>query len=110
VVVSLGASVAQAPPPFTSCSTPKWGAVLVVDAAGLLVGIFSERDLLNKVAGLQTPLNQLAVDQFMTPRPDTVTADDTLAFALHKLDMGGLSAPTGGRGWKNRWGFCRCAS
>ena len=34
-------------------------------------------------------LKQLPVDQFMTPRPDTVTASDNIAFALHKMDVGG---------------------
>ena len=85
-VVPLGASVAQAVHVLLDAEV---GAVLVVDGAGLLAGIFTERDLLTKVAGLQTSLNQLPVEQFMTPRPDTVTAGDTLAFALHKMDVGG---------------------
>ncbi len=65
------------------------GALLVVDAAGQLLGIFSERDLLTKVVGLHDPFAPLPVGQFMTPHPETVTADDTLAFALHKMDIGG---------------------
>ena len=31
----------------------------------------------------------LPVEPFMTPNPETVTAEDTLAFALHKMDIGG---------------------
>src|SRR5262249_18460005 len=85
-VVPLGASVAQA---LHVLLDEEVGAVVVVDAAGMLAGIFTERDLLNKVVGLQTALNQLPVDQVMTPRPDSVTANDTLAFALHKMDVGG---------------------
>src|SRR5262245_21473919 len=85
-VVAMGSSVAQA---LQVLLDEEVGGVLVVDDAGLLAGIFSERDLLNKVAGLQTSLKQLQVDQFMTPRPDTVTAGDTLAFALYKMDVGG---------------------
>ena len=65
------------------------GSLLVVDRAGKLVGVFSERDLLTKVAGLHDPYSHLPVSQFMTPNPETVTADDTLAFALHKMDIGG---------------------
>ncbi len=65
------------------------GALLVVDAQGRLVGVFSERDLLTRVAGLPESLSALMVDDFMTPNPETVTPTDTLAFALHKMDVGG---------------------
>jgi CBS domain-containing protein len=65
------------------------GALLVVDATGKLLGIFSERDLLVKVAGIHDDFANLPVEQFMTPQPETVTDEDTLAFALHKMDIGG---------------------
>ena len=65
------------------------GALLVVDAGGKLLGIFSERDLLVKVAGQPVPQIDAPVSQFMTANPESVTADDTLAFALHKMDVGG---------------------
>ena len=62
------------------------GVVLVVDAQGSLVGIFSERDVLLKVAGIRDNYAGLAVQEFMTPNPETVTETDTLAFALGKMD------------------------
>src|SRR5205809_6933904 len=65
------------------------GALLVVDKAGKLAGIFSERDLLTRVAGQVDPFAHLPVRQFMTANPETVTSEDTLAFALHKMDVGG---------------------
>jgi CBS domain-containing protein len=65
------------------------GAVIVVDDAGKIVGIFSERDLLTKVAGIQQEYPQMPVRQFMTPKPETVSPTDPLAFALHKMDVGG---------------------
>lgn len=65
------------------------GALLVVDEDGKLVGILSERDLLTKVAGLATSYDALTVREVMTPKPETVTAEDKLAFAVHKMDVGG---------------------
>lgn len=76
------------------------GALLVVDRDGKLLGIFSERDLLTKVAGLHDAWQELPVAQFMTPNPETIAPTDTLAFALHKMDVGGyrhLPIVTNGR-------------
>jgi CBS domain-containing protein len=68
---------------------PGVGALLIVDDAGKLVGILSERDLMTKAADEQAAFRTLQVRQFMTPNPETVKADDSLAFALHKMDIGG---------------------
>jgi CBS domain-containing protein len=65
------------------------GALLIVDGAGKLLGIFSERDLLTRVAGVHERYAELPIKQFMTANPETVTVTDTLAFALHKMDGGG---------------------
>jgi CBS domain-containing protein len=76
------------------------GALIVVDKQGKLLGIFSERDLLAKVAGQHEAYAELPVGQFMTPQPEAVTADDNLAFALHKMSIGGyrhLPVATDGR-------------
>jgi CBS domain-containing protein len=65
------------------------GAVLVVGDANKLIGIFSERDVLLKVAGLRDQYEELPVSHFMTSDPETVAPHDKLAFALHKMDGGG---------------------
>jgi CBS domain-containing protein len=65
------------------------GALLVVDADGRLIGILSERDLLEKVAGVHEPYAQLPVSRFMTARPEAVAPTDTLNFVLQKMDTGG---------------------
>lgn len=65
------------------------GAVLVLDAGGTLVGIFTERDLLLKVIGQPEISDSRPVSDFMTAKPETIASTDTLAFVLHKMDSGG---------------------
>ena len=65
------------------------GAVLVTRADGRLAGIFTERDLLGKLAGRAGDAGALPVADFMTHDPETVTPADSLAAALGKLDGGG---------------------
>src|SRR5271167_3768127 len=50
------------------------GAVLVVND-GKLAGIFTERDVLLKIAGCPIDLEQAPVSQFMTPDPVTLPGD-----------------------------------
>ncbi len=64
------------------------GALLVVDENEKLVGILSERDLLEKATGIVPDFRDLPVSQFMTPRPETVEAHSTLNYVLHKMDSG----------------------
>lgn len=66
----------------------KVGSVLVVDKAGLLRGIFTERDLVLKfdqVGDLSRPIAEI-----MTPEPVAQTPDCSLAFALHLMSHGGF--------------------
>jgi CBS domain-containing protein len=65
------------------------GAILIVDDAGLLVGVFSERDLLKKLVGAVANYETMPIVQFMTPRPESVSTTDTLNFVLQKMDAGG---------------------
>ncbi len=85
VTLSARASVGEA---IRTMLAGDIGAVLIVDDCGKLIGIFSERDLLTKIAGT-ADYASLPVSTFMTPRPETVRETDTLAFVLHKLDSGG---------------------
>jgi CBS domain-containing protein len=76
------------------------GAVIVAGDDGRVAGIFSERDLLRKVAGLIPDYAGRPVSEFMTPSPLTVRPSDTLAFVLHTMDSGGyrhLPVLEGGR-------------
>ena len=64
------------------------GCVMVVDQ-GKLVGIFSERDALMKLnTDAQKHFNR-PISQFMTQGVVTLEADDRIAYALHKMNVGG---------------------
>ncbi len=59
--------------------------LLVVDG-DRLVGIFTDRDAVVKVAGKR--LSSFDVRDFMTPDPVVLRPDDTLAVAIHKMAVG----------------------
>lgn len=65
------------------------GAVLVVSNEKL-VGIFTERDVLMKVAGQPIDLEHTAVSQLMTVDPVTLPVDASVAFALNKMLIEGF--------------------
>ena len=65
------------------------GAILVVDERDKLVGILTERDFLMKVVGLIENYIRLPVGDFMTSQPETVQSNDTVAYAMQKMDLGG---------------------
>ncbi len=62
-------------------------AVLVIDGDGQLVGTFTERDVLLKIADEPSRL-QDEVRQHMTPTPQTVAPDDTAGHALRFMNAG----------------------
>ena len=64
------------------------GCVMVVDN-DKLVGIFSERDALMKINVDAAKVSGRPISQFMTPKPVTLEAEDKIAFALHKMNLGG---------------------
>ncbi len=70
-------------------NTHRIGCVLVT-RAGLLAGIFTERDVLNKVVGREFDLGKTPVGEVMTPNPETLRATDGIAFALNKMSVGGF--------------------
>jgi len=64
------------------------GCVMIVEA-GKLVGIFSERDALMKLNTDAARYFDRPIAQFMTPDPVTLETNDLIAFALHKMNVGG---------------------
>jgi CBS domain-containing protein len=61
---------------------------LVVEEAGQVRGILTERDLLLRTAGLE--LDGLKVGQLMTADPVVLRPDDSIAVAIHKMAVGGF--------------------
>jgi CBS domain-containing protein len=61
------------------------GCVLVTAADGNLAGILTERDLLQKVAGLGIDLNLGVVENFMTPAPETSRVNHPLGYAMQRM-------------------------
>ena len=79
------------------------GCVLVVDE-GKLVGIFSERDALMKIHTRIDELGDRPIAEFMTTSVETLLPSAKIAFAVHRMDLGGYrhvpivgddGAPTG---------------
>jgi CBS domain-containing protein len=64
------------------------GCVMIVDK-GKLAGIFSERDALMKLNTDAGKFLKRPISQFMTPDPVTLETNDRIAFALHKMNVGG---------------------
>jgi CBS domain-containing protein len=58
------------------------GYVLVTDTEGRLAGIFTERDVLLKVAGEMRDLSQIPVDALMTPNPTALKPSEPIKHAL----------------------------
>jgi CBS domain-containing protein len=66
------------------------GCLLVTNPAGKLTGIFTERDLLYKVAGKVEDLAAHPVSRYMTHDPEVIRGDQLLASALQRMMVGDL--------------------
>jgi CBS domain-containing protein len=65
------------------------GCVLVVEG-GRLVGVFTERDVLTKVASKRLDPAGTRMEALMTSDPECLTLDDSIAYALNKMSIGGF--------------------
>jgi CBS domain-containing protein len=63
------------------------GAVMIEDGDAL-VGIFTERDLLNRVDHSDPLWSHLLVRDVMTPHPMVIHADDSMSEALRRMIQG----------------------
>ncbi|MGD8377315.1 MAG: CBS domain-containing protein [Acidobacteriota bacterium] len=65
------------------------GSVLVT-SAGVLVGIFTERDVLTRLALGERDPAATPLAEVMRPDPETLTPDDPMVFALNVMSLGGF--------------------
>ena len=65
------------------------GCVLVVDNDEL-VGVFTERDVIQRVAEQLESLADCPVSQFMTSSPQTLDPRAKVVFAVRQMDLGGF--------------------
>ncbi len=63
------------------------GSLLVTDEDGRLTGVFTERDVLNRVACQVEDLTQAHVIDYMTPEPFALTKDMPIKHALHLMSI-----------------------
>ena len=61
---------------------------ILVESEGKPVGIFTERDLMQRVVAAGIDLDR-AIEEVMTPDPETLGLDDGIAFALNRMVVGG---------------------
>ena len=66
------------------------GCVLVTDDNDRLTGIFTEWDVLLRVAGLVDDLASAKLADYMTPNPVVMTPDLPIAHALHLMSVNGF--------------------
>jgi len=69
--------------------TEKELGCIVIARDELILGIFSERDVLLKLNAAAQKMLTRPVSEFMTKSVETLDIDDRIALALHKMDLGG---------------------
>jgi CBS domain-containing protein len=63
--------------------------VLVIDADGRLAGIFTERDVLTRVAGPGRDPRHIELGAVMTRDPEALGPGDRVAYAVHSMSVAG---------------------
>ncbi|MFQ5616513.1 MAG: thiamine pyrophosphate-dependent enzyme, partial [Anaerolineales bacterium] len=87
IVVAAGASLAGV---ITTMQDKNIGSILVVDMDGKLIGVFTERDVLNRVACEVEDLAAVAVGDYMTSNPIRLGLHFPIAHALNLMANDGF--------------------
>jgi CBS domain-containing protein len=86
ITVSGTASVTEA---VQRMMAGRRAAVLIVDEAGVLSGIFTERDVLTRVVAPGLEPTQTALHQVMTREPAALAVGDRVAYAVNQMSVAG---------------------
>lgn len=70
---------------ITQMAEKRRAAVVIVDAEGRLIGIFTERDLVRRVAVPGRDPRQTRLGEVMTRNPEVLAPDDLIAYAINRL-------------------------
>ena len=62
---------------------------ILLENDGKISGIFTERDIVQKIVGNRHDLDKEYVIDYMTIKPDVLHANDAIGFALNKMIEGG---------------------
>ena len=84
VLVERGASIRET---IEAMKAKRLGCALVCEQ-GKLVGLFTERDLLNKVIGEPVSYYSASVEQFMTANPTKLSLDDSVTETMRVMHEG----------------------
>ncbi|HET9923649.1 MAG TPA: CBS domain-containing protein [Methylomirabilota bacterium] len=84
--LTADASVADA---VTRMVDNRRAGVVIVDANGRLVGIFTERDLLTRVVRQGRDLARTRLTEVMTADPEALVPDDRICFAINRMHNAG---------------------
>ena len=85
IVVENTASVAST---IELMQQKRTGSVLAAKD-GILAGIFTERDILMKIVNMKRDLHELTINDVMTRSPEALHLDDTIAYAMNMMSVGG---------------------
>ena len=86
ITLTEGATVHEA---ITQMAERRRAAVVIVDAGGHLTGIFTERDLLRRVAVPGRDPRHTRLAEVMTRDPETLAPDDLICRAINRLHHAG---------------------
>ena len=86
VRIAAGSSLALA---INTMRDARVGACVVEGADGMLSGIVTERDLLNKIPLDGVCADDVLVNEFMQSDPETLAPDHPIAYALNRMFGGG---------------------
>lgn len=69
--------------------TNRRAGVLIVDQAGRLSGIFTERDVLTRVVGQGREPERTRLREVMTTDPEALSPDDRICYAINRMNNAG---------------------